>query len=182
MLRDGRFDGLVRRLQAQVPSHRQLAEDAVLEAVARLIAHVERRQVTHVAAFLYRVALNFMRRELKRGLGLESPLHDDAARALAAPDRADALDEQIGRDLLNTLKQITATWNDNIRVVTNLVLDHAFADDYDWMTAEDLASEASQILGAELPPATVTMWKARGLRRLRECLDLDLTDSLEGTA
>lgn len=84
MLRDGRFDGLVRRLQARIPSHRQLAEDAALEAVARLLAHIERAPVTQVAAFLHRVAHNYMLKELKRGLAQEQSLDDTRRTAVRA--------------------------------------------------------------------------------------------------
>jgi hypothetical protein len=41
------------------------------------------------------------------------------------------------------------------------------------MTADDLAQEASAILGIEVSAATASMWKARGLKRLREHFNFD---------
>lgn len=185
MLIDKRLDGIVRTLESQFPGQSHLAEDAVLEAIARVLRQVERNDVPHVLTYVQKVATNYIKKELtklKRAGGaidsLDARLEDgengwEPEADLSDEDIPGRLDEQVGRDLLKGLKAITATWNDNIRVVTNLVLDHTFADDYDWMTADDLAQEASAILGIEVSPATASMWKARGLKRLREHFSFD---------
>lgn len=181
MLRDHRFDGLVARLCAQFPGHRQLAEDAACEAVARVLKQIERNEIPSITSYMYKVAINYMNKVLmKRGdheTSLEgrqeiSPDFDIEAE-LPAERTPGALDTDIGAELLRDLKKVTGTWNDNVRVITNLVLEHAFADDYDWMTAEDLAQEASAILGEEMSPQTATMWKSRGLKRIREHFNFD---------
>ncbi len=181
MLVDRRLDGVVRALESRFPGRAQLAEDAVLEAVARLIRQIERNDVAHVLTYIQMVASNYIKNELKKLERLESldaKLEDENSvwepeADLLDGDSPGRLDEQVGRELLVGLKAITATWNENIRVVTNLVLDHTFADDYDWMTADDLAQEASAILGEEVSPATASMWKSRGLKRLRAQFDFD---------
>ncbi|MEF2255314.1 RNA polymerase sigma factor [Microbacterium schleiferi] len=185
MLRDQRLDGIVRTLESQFHGQRQLAEDAVLEAIERVLKKIEHDDVAHVLSYIQMVAVNYVKKELTKqkrfGGGIDSldaKLADEEMEwepqaDLSNDDTPGRLDEQIGRDLLNGLKAITATWNDNIRVVTNLVLDHTFADDYDWMTADDLAQEASAILGIDVSAATASMWKARGLKRLREHFNFD---------
>jgi DNA-directed RNA polymerase specialized sigma24 family protein len=191
MLLNQRLDGIVRTLESQFHGHPQLAQDAVLEAIARLLVQIERNEVSHVLTYIQKVATNYIKKELKKleqaGVtvdSLDAALGYDEANwepeaALAYEDTPGRLDEQVARDLLASLKAITALWNENIRVVTNLVLDHTFADDYDWMTADDLAQEAGAILGIEVNAATATMWKARGLRRIREHFDLDEPETKE---
>lgn len=185
MLVDQRLDGIVRALESQFHGQSHLAEDAVLEAIARVLRQIEHNDVPHVLTYIQKVAANYIKKELaklKRVGGaidsLDARLEDDECEwepeaDLSDEDTPGRLDEQVGRDLLAGLKAITAIWNDNIRVVTNLVLDHTFADDYDWMTADDLAQEASAILGIEVSAATASMWKARGLKRLREHFNFD---------
>jgi DNA-directed RNA polymerase specialized sigma24 family protein len=185
MLLDRRLDGIVRTLETQVHGQSHLAEDAVLEAIARVLQQIEHNDVPHVLTYIQKVATNYIKKELtklKRVGGaidsLDARLEDEENEwgpeaDLSDEDTPGRLDEQVGRDLLNGLKAITATWNDNIRVVTNLVLDHTFADDYDWMTSDDLAQEANAILGIEVSAATASMWKARGLKRLREHFNFD---------
>ena len=184
MLRDRRLDGIVRTLQTQFHGQPQLAEDAVLEAIARLLSQIERNDITHVVPYVQKVASNYIKKELDRlkpigGIdsldakadGSESDWEPEADLSYEhVPGR---LDDQVGRDLLAALKALTAGWNENIRVITNLVLEHAFADDYDWMTADDLAQEATAILGFEVSAATASMWKSRGLKRLREHFNFD---------
>jgi hypothetical protein len=181
MLRDRRFDGLVARLCAQFPGHRQLAEDAACEAVARVLKQIESNEIPSLTSYMYKVATNYMSKVLTKQSGRETSLEGrkevnpefDVEAELGAERTPGALDERIGADLVRNLKSVTATWNDNIRVITNLVLEHAFADDYDWMTAEDLAQEASAILGEEMSSQTATMWKSRGLKRIREHFNFD---------
>ncbi len=185
MLVDQRLDGIVRTLESQFHAQSHLAEDAVLEAIARVLQQIERNDIPHVLTYIQKVATNYIKKELTKlkRLGgaidsLDAKLEDDEHEwepeaDLSDEDTPGRLDEQVGRDLLAGLKAITANWNDNIRVVTNLVLDHTFADDYDWMTADDLAQEASAILGIEVSAATASMWKARGLKRLREHFNFD---------
>lgn len=185
MLVSQRLDGVIRTLESQFHGHPQLAQDAVLEAIARLLVQIERNDVSHVLTYIQKVATNYIKKELKKlepaGVTLDSldaALENDVegwepVAVLADDETPGRLDEQVARDLLASLKAVTATWNENIRVVTNLVLDHTFADDYDWMTADDLAQEAGAILGVEVSAATATMWKARGLKRLREHFNLD---------
>lgn len=184
MLISQRLDGIVRTLESRFHGHPQLAQDAVLEAIARLLVQIERNDVSHVLTYIQKVATNYIKKELAKleqaGLtvdSLDAALEDETGwepeAVLADDDTPGRLDDQVARDLLTGLKAITATWNENIRVVTNLVLDHTFADDYDWMTADDLAQEAGAILGIEVSAATATMWKARGLRRIREHFNFD---------
>jgi hypothetical protein len=181
MLRDRRFDGLIGRLSVQFPGHLQLAEEAACEAVARVLHQIERNDIPNVTAYLYKVATNYLNKALtKRGIHETSldgkqefdPEFDIEAE-LPAERTPGALEDHVGDDLLRDLKLVTAAWNDNVRVITNLVLEHAFADDYDWMTAEDLAQEASAILGVEMSPQTATMWKSRGLKRIRDHFNFD---------
>ena len=161
MLADRRLDGLIQRLNARYPGHRQLAEDAACHAVVKILEQISSTEIRSVGAYLYQVADNHIRRTLG---GVVPPLDIDDFDP-KADEPPDALE---GADLLRLLKNATALWNDNIRVVTNLVLDHTFLDDYDWMTAEDLADEASAILSEEVSAASASMWKSRGLTRLRE--------------
>jgi DNA-directed RNA polymerase specialized sigma24 family protein len=185
MLVDQRLDGIVRTLESRFHGQSHLAEDAVLEAISRVLRQIERNDVPHVLTYIQKVATNYINKELAKlkQVGgavdsLDARLEDEESQGeleahLSNEDTPGRLDEQVGRDLLIGLKAITATWNDNIRVVTNLVLEHSFADDYDWMTADDLAQEASAILGIEVSAATASMWKARGLKRLREHFNFD---------
>jgi DNA-directed RNA polymerase specialized sigma24 family protein len=185
MLVDRRLDGMVRALESRFHGHSQLAEEAVLEAIARVLRQIEHNEIPHVLTYIQKVATNYIKKELVKlnQVGgaidsLDGRLESDEngwepEAELSNDDTPGRLDEQVGRDLLDGLKALTATWNDNIRVVTNLVLDHTFADDYDWMTADDLAHEASAILGIEVSAATASMWKARGLKRLREHFNFD---------
>lgn len=185
MLRDRRLDGIVRTLESQFHGQSQLAEDAVLEAIARLLRQIERNDVAHVLTYVQKVATNYIKKELHRlkpiGGGIDSldaKVDDvnsewDPEAELSYGDTPGRLDDQVGRDLLAGLKALTAGWNENIRVITNLVLEHVFADDYDWMTADDLAQEATAILGVEMSSATASMWKSRGLKRLREHFNFD---------
>lgn len=185
MLRDRRLDGIVRTLESQFHGQPQLAEDAVLEAIARLLRQIERNDVPHVVTYVQKVATNYIKKELQRlkpiGGGMDSldakvddPVSKwDPEAELSFEDTPGRLADQVGRDLLVGLKTLTAGWNENIRVITNLVLEHVFADDFDWMTADDLAQEATAILGVEVSAATASMWKSRGLKRLREHFNFD---------
>lgn len=184
MLADRRLDGIVRTLESQFPGQPQLAQDAVLEAIARLLKQIERNDVSHVLTYVQKVATNYIKKELTKleRLGgidsLDAKLNDDESEwepeaTLSNGETPDRLDEQVGRELLAGLKAITANWNENVRVVTNLVLDHTFEDDYDWMTADDLAQEAGAILGIEVTAQTASMWKSRGLQRLRQHFNFD---------
>lgn len=181
MLREHRFDGLIRRLESRYPGHRSLVEEAALEAVARVVRQIEANDISNLSAYMYKVADTYVRGELRMRVNREASLEElaesandfDPPAALAHDETPDELSGRTGEDLLAGLKAMTATWNDNIRVVTNLVLEHTFKDDYDWMTAEDLAQEATAILGEKVSPQTATMWKSRGLGRLRERFDFD---------
>ncbi|CCI51682.1 sigma factor [Nostocoides jenkinsii] len=66
LLNDRRLDGIVRTLESHFPGNPQLAEDAVLEAVARLIQQIERNDVTHVVTYIQKVATNYIKKELTR--------------------------------------------------------------------------------------------------------------------
>lgn len=161
MLADRRFDGLIRRLNAKYPGHRQLAEDAACHAVVKILERIASTEIRSVGAYLYQVADNHIRKTLG-GVIPELDIDDYDPKDDEIPDALE------GAELHRLLKRATVGWNDNIRVVTNLVMDHIFLDDYDWMTAEDLADEASAILGEEVSAASASMWKSRGLARLRE--------------
>lgn len=160
MLGDARVDGIVRSLSRKYPHNASRVEDAVCEAFIQVIGASKRRHIDNVAAYLTRTAEN----HLLKSLGRE-PLWG-SINEMGELDESDQFGAIDAKDTFRALKQATTNWNERIRVVVNLVLDAAYLGEY--LTAEDLAYETSAILGEEVEPATASMWKSRGLKRLSE--------------
>jgi DNA-directed RNA polymerase specialized sigma24 family protein len=159
MLATGEMDGLVRRLSAKYRDRDAWVDDAVCDAVARLVRKtVGGQKIEVAAAWLYTVADNRMKtmiqRERTRGIEEDEDW----------PDHRDNFDDVEVQDALRQLKELMADWTETKRVVTTLALEAAAAGDP--MTSEELADAASAILGREIKPNAARTTKARGLAAL----------------
>jgi hypothetical protein len=154
----GEFDRLIGALRNAFPDLRDEAEDAIFEAVAKLLRRSNERRIEHVSAWIYKVATNHLIRTH----------HQRARRTDAEPEldeKQDPAEIAHGRETLALVKRIIVTWeNAHIRVVTLLYVEAAWlGEPMSLLEARDLATS---ILGEELSLGSIGTWKDRGFNRL----------------
>lgn len=172
MLRERGFDGIVRSLMGTTRAPQQMAEDAVMHAVAQTLKRADDHEVTNVATYVFVSARNELFRILKAEGRFRTIDEQDGD-----PDSEPELTEAEANDLLRWIKTLIKDWNENIRIATSLALDHAFLDEWQDLTMDDFASELEDILGVEVSAKTAAMWKHRGLTRLRNQMNGIETDN-----
>lgn len=164
LMRGGFLLGLVRQLQATYPSAGTgQVEDAVAEAVSRLVVRLRKEPpVVDVASYLAKVAHNTLKRTAERRAKQEAPLDD-------RPDEAtpSAEDEALRHAAVEVIRAEIRTWsNANIREVMLVYVDSiAYGEP---LEADEVAAIAGQNLDEEISAGSVRVWKARGLKRLKE--------------
>jgi DNA-directed RNA polymerase specialized sigma24 family protein len=164
LMRGGFVLGLVSQLEATYPSAGTgQVEDAVAEAVSRLAARLRKEPpVADVASYLAKVAHNTLKRTAERRSKREAPLDD-------RPDEAasSAEDEALRHAAVEVIRAEIRTWtNANKREVMLVYVDSiAYGEP---LEAEEVAVIAGQNLGEEISAGSVRVWKARGLKQLKE--------------
>lgn len=163
-VREGFLVGLVRQLRAAYgDATTEQAEDAVAEAAKRLVARMKRPpRVDDIRAYLAKVAHNEIKQILKRAARLGEVALEDW------DDTAESAESEALRDAaVEAIKAEIRTWeNANIREVMLIVVDSiAFGEPLDH---SEVAAVAGQNLGEEISVSSVSQWKSRGMRRLRE--------------
>lgn len=160
MLHDRGFDRIVRSLMGSTRAPQQMAEDAIMHAVAQTLKRAEEHDVLNVPTYVFVSARNELFRILKNE-GRYRSLDEKEDQAHPQVSEAEA------RDLLRWIKSLIKDWNENIRVATSLALDHAFLDEWQDLSMDDFAAELEEILGTEVSAKKAALWKHRGLARLR---------------
>lgn len=159
--------GLVEQLCYSFPTAGLgLAEEAVEEAVRKLVARTQKPPpVRDVRGYLARIAYNTLRRTAPKLVNYERPLEDAPDAALPSAE-ADALRYAA----VQTVKKEIGTWaNANMREVMLVYVDAIAIGEP--IEAEEVAELVSPILGEEISPASVRVWKQRGMKRLREFVE-----------
>lgn len=159
--------GLVEQLCYSFPdAGLGLAEEAVEEAVRKLVVRTRKPPpVTDVRGYLARVAYNTLQRTAPKVVNYERPL-DEATHSATPSAEADALRYAA----VQTVKKEIGTWvNANMREVMLIYVDAITIGEP--IEAEEVAELVSPILGEEISPASVRVWKQRGMKRLREFVE-----------
>ena len=176
MLRDQFLDGLTRLLERRYPgSNSVVYEDVISESVARLLAAGEHRVVDDPRAYITTIAINEMRKVLKRAareviadFGAEDRGGDEDEDEWAPPRSADEKPveaEGVSKLVFEYVKGLVEAWESrNIRTTTLLVLEGAYIGEP--LSSDEIAERLGDILGEEVQPATARQWRKRGLDRL----------------
>ena len=165
LLVDKFFLGLVHQLQGQFSNLGSAeVEDAVADAVEKLLKRLSQGPVRSVKDYLAKVAFNDLNRLAKsrvKEIGLGERDDQEAPSAEAGALRNAAID---------IIKTEIRTWeNAHIREVMLIYVDvMAYGEPLDTYEVADLASV---VLGEDITPLSVRTWKARGLRKLHEFID-----------
>jgi len=159
--------GLVEQLRYSFPdAGLGLAEEAVEEAVRKLVVRMRKPpSVSDVRGYLARVAYNTLQRTAPKLVNHERPL-EDAPDASTPSAEADALRYAA----VQTVKKEIGTWaNANMREVMLVYVEAITIGEP--IEAEEVAELVSPILGEEISPASVRVWKQRGMKRLRDFVE-----------
>jgi DNA-directed RNA polymerase specialized sigma24 family protein len=159
--------GLVRQMRRAYPNAGlgQL-EDAVAEAVHKLVLRLRKgTPVRDVPAYLVTIAHNEFKRAAARANGRELPLDDRPEGVVDSAEREALRDAAL--TAINT--EIRSWENANMREV---MLVYVEAISYgEPIEADEVAELVSGILGEQLSPNSVRVWKMRGFRRLRDFVE-----------
>jgi DNA-directed RNA polymerase specialized sigma24 family protein len=159
--------GLVEQLCRSFPdAGLGLAEEAVEEAVRKLVVRTRKPPpVTDVRGYLARVAFNTLQRAAPKLVNYERPMEN-------APeiDTASAESDALRYAAIQAVKKEIGTWaNANMREVMLVYIDAITIGEP--IEAEEVAELVSPILGEEISPGSVRVWKQRGMKRLREFVE-----------
>lgn len=174
MVHDLFLDGLTRRLERRYPDAPDvMCEDAVYEAVAKLLKAGERREIENPRGYLTTVAINEMRRALSRAARevLPDDDEDDAEwyDAATPPDSRPTEVTAVGGAVYSYVKGLVEQWeSQKLKAATLLVLEGAYIGEP--LTGSELAERLSDILGDDVAEHTARQWRKRGLDRLRSQL------------
>lgn len=183
MVRDRFPEGLVRLLEGGYPNGNHADyEDAVATGFEKLVA--AGREMENPRGFVTTVAINAMKRILRRAAVQQLAGHDDDE-----PD--DLLDRQTSEWNDTTAEQVVADgayafmhevvegWESrNVKTAMRLVL--AAANIGEALSSEELAERLEELLGQDVLPATARQWRKRGLDRLRrELVEANLLEESE---
>lgn len=174
MMRDRFLDGLARLLERRYPgSDGATYEDVVAESVARLLGVGDRRVVDDPRAYITTIAINEMRRVLKRAardvvldFGSEDRDDEDEWTPDRDPDERPTNSDAVGRLVFEYVKSLVNSWESRrLQATTLLVLEGAFIGEA--LSSEEMAERLGDILGEDVLPATARKWRQRGLDRLK---------------
>src|SRR5260370_2532762 len=156
LMASGEVDRLVGALRKTYPDLRDEVEDAIHEAISRLM---RRRAVQHPGAWIYKVASNHLLRAFR-----DRRHYSTLEPAPQAPDPAEIAQ---GRQTLALIKRIVDGWeNAHIRVVTMLYIEPTCLGEP--LSLLEAQEHAATILGEEISIRSISTWKARGFERLVE--------------
>jgi DNA-directed RNA polymerase specialized sigma24 family protein len=176
MLRSRELEKIARDLERKFPAGAAHADDAVANAVVRILALASPPAEGGLGSYLYRAAQNDMCDHLK-AIGRLTPLSS----LYEEDDNDDGVEEQVlGEVVFQQIRERVATWtNRNVRAVTLAAIDAAYRGVV--LGVDELAHDASEIRGETLSRESVSQWKTRGLNRLRDELapDYDIPDTEE---
>lgn len=176
MVRSGFLDGLTRLLDDRFRGVREVFyEDAVAEAVKKLLEAGERREIANPHGYITTIAMNEMRRTLKRAALEQLPETSDEdgddqwmVGDRAAEDRPTE-DTVVGEAVYAYVKDLVEHWESrNLRTTTLLVLEGAYLSEV--LSGEELAERLREILDEDVLEPTARQWRKRGLDRLRQQL------------
>lgn len=161
LIEAGFLDVTVRRLQAQHPEVAADVEDAVANAVLKLVSRpADKPAVRDVAGYLYTATRHGVLDAHKRQQRL----------AAYEPDEHDGDDLPADHDLLQkeafrALQQLVRGWpNRNVREYMLLYIDSLFYGEP--LTSADAAAQLSDNFGEEVRLGSISQWKRRGLAQL----------------
>lgn len=157
----------------------------VSESVARLLAIGERRDVDNPRAYITTIAINEMRRVLKRAardvvidFGAEDRDDEDEWTPDRDRDERPTDSDVVGRLVFDYVKSVVNAWESlKLRATTLLVLEGAFIGEA--LSSEEMAERLGDILGEDVLPATARKWRQRGLDRLMAQLTSEGFDHLD---
>ncbi len=176
MVRDRFLDGVTRLLEVRFrASDLVLYEDAVAEAVKKLLEAGERREIRDPRAYLTTIAINEMHGALRRAaieILPDAPDEGDEERFDAhrvdADDRPTE-DAAVGRLVYEYVTGLVRAWEtEKLRTTTLLVLEGAFVGEP--LSGRELTERLSDILGEDIEEDTARQLRKRGLDRLRKQL------------
>lgn len=173
MLRDLFLDGLTRMLGRKYPDAPEaMCEDAVYEAVAKLLKAGEDREITNPRGYLTTIAINEVRRGLSRAAREVLPDdegEDDGSEWFGANTSLGERPTEvraIGGAVFTYVKGMVEQWeSQKLRATALLVLEGAYMGEL--LTGAELAERLSDILGEDVAEDTARQWRKRALDRLR---------------
>lgn len=176
MVRDRFLDGVTRLLESKFRAlDPVLYEDAVAEAVKKLLEAGERREIREPRAYLTTIAINEMNRALRRAaieVVPEAPDDSDEEwfdELQADSDEKPTEDAAVGRLVYEYVTGIVRTWEpEKLRVTTLLVLEGAYVGAP--LSGHELTERLSDIVGDDIEEDTARQLRKRGLDRLRDHL------------
>jgi DNA-directed RNA polymerase specialized sigma24 family protein len=186
MMRERFLDGVTRLLERRYPgSDGATYEDVVSESVARLLEIGERRDIGNPRAYITTIAINEMRRVLKRAardvvldFGAEDRDDEDEWTPDRDPDERPTDTDAVGRLVFEYTKSLVNAWESRkLRATTLLVLEGAYIGEP--LSSEEMAERLGDLLGEDVLPATARKWRQRGLDRLKAQLVSEGFDDLD---
>lgn len=176
MVRDRFLDGVTRLLESKFRAlDPVLYEDAVSEAVKKLLEAGERREIRDPRAYLTTIAINEMKRALRRAaieVLPEAPDEGDEEwfdEHGVNPDDRPTEDAAVGRLVYEYVTGIVRAWEtEKLRVTTLLVLEGAYIGEP--LSGRELTERLSDIVGQDVEEDTARQLRKRGLDRLRQHL------------
>lgn len=164
LLAGGFFLGLVGQLQRQF---RQIPpadiEDAVLEALQKMVQRLKTRgPVRDARKYLATIAYNCCNKASKQPVHLEIPERD--AREITVENSV------LQNAAIELIKTEVRSWeNAHIREVISVYVEMIVTGEL--LEADEIAEIVSVNLGEQISVMSVSQWKARGLRKLREFIE-----------
>jgi hypothetical protein len=155
----------VRQLQGQFHNVGSAqVEDAVADAVEKLVRRLGQGPVRSVRDYLAKVAFNNLNKFVTHRV-MEVELADGQR-----DDAPSAESEALRNAAIGIIKAEVRTWeNAHIREVMLVYIDvMAYGEPLD---TEEVAALVTATLNEVISPLSIRKWKARGLRKLREFID-----------
>ncbi|MDA0640608.1 hypothetical protein [Nonomuraea ferruginea] len=159
LISTGFFDGCVRMLVQSMGVNQADVEDAILDAIVRLLERNARKTpIEDMKKYLYSCARNGLRRRQKALALSTDAVHLDG-------EYPSAEQEALSTARYTEMVAHVKTWeNARIRVVTLLYLAGIYEGDP--LTITEVATQASDILGESVEANSIGTWRKRGLDRL----------------
>lgn len=161
LLEGGFFLGLLEQLRRQFRNlQSEDVEDAVVAAAEKTVRRVQKSPVMDVRKYLAKVAYNECNKATRR------PVPVDAT----APTEQNVEESVLQDAAVALVKAEVRTWeNAHIREVTLAYLEMYLSGEV--LDTEEVAEIVTAVLGEQISSVSISQWKARGFRRLREFIE-----------
>lgn len=160
LMETGFIDGVVRQLSRKHPHMEAEIEDAIANAVLRVVTRTTTTPIKDLKGYLYRAANNGVLTAHHRASRFDSAEVD----ALDGPGRPSE-DDVLDLEVLRSLQRMVSQWpNRNLKGYALLYLDSIRYDEP--LTEVDAAEQLSELFGEPVNVRSIGQWKSRAVRQL----------------